>query len=135
MISQKKVRLMAISAIYKKHGGELNLFAAKIPRNRYCAVKSIETGILTAAALIFMKILQNLISGQWDAVNEQIRSVGIRTFFTSFHPVFDVFLIVVYMLFAFYWYGKRYETVSEEAKKELNRRELIRKLDDTRRIG
>ncbi len=133
MISQNKVRLMAVSAICRKHGVDRKLYAAGISRLRYCVTESLRTGLITAAALVFMKILQCLVSGGWIAVAEDVRLTGFRAFFGLFHPAFDICFIGAYMLFAFWWYGKSYERVSEEAKKEKTRRELIARLDQPQR--
>lgn len=135
MISQKKVRLMALSAISQKRGIERELFAARVTKEKYSILKSVQTGFYTAAALIFIKILQSFIDGNWEILIEQIRTVGIYTFFLNFHPVMDILVIAAYMVFAYWWYGREYGRFSEEARKELNRRELIRKLDESRRIG
>jgi hypothetical protein len=135
MISQKKVRLMAVSAIYRKHGGDRTLYAAEVSKVRYCVTEAVRTGFITAAALVCIKILQCLVNGQWDAAAEAVRVTGFRAFFGLFHPAFDICFIGAYMLFAFWWYGKSYESVSEEAKKEKNRRELIARLDQPRRTG
>ena len=135
MISQKKVRLMALSAIYREHGGGEKLFAAGMSKAGYCAAQAVCTGLETAAALVFIKILQCMVNGQWADAAEAIRTSGFGAFFGMFHPVFDICFIVLYMLFAFRWYGKSYEKVSDEAKKEKNRRELISRLDQPRRSG
>lgn len=139
MISQKKVRLMALSALYERHHKADDAFPRRLIKNctkeQYCLLKSVQSAGLTCLALILIQMLRLLVTGSWEEVLTRVEENGFFAFFDGMSFVFAMVLIALYAAFAYWWYGRRYEEELEEAKREQIRLDLISRLDETRRMG